>query len=909
MDSGVITFAILGLGSGAAYALLAQGLILIYRGSGVLNFAQGAFAMTGAYIFYEFQVQHGVSFGVAFCVSVVLTALLAAATQFIIMGPLRRASSLARLIATLGILAVLDAVGTIRYGSNLVEVPSELPQTLVHIFGTTISADRLWLLLIAVSLTAVLYSLVRFTTFGLAISAAAENRRAASTLGWSPSILAISTWAAGGALAGAAGIFIAPLSGLEVENLTLLVIPALAAALFGGFSSFPLTLCAALAIGILQSEMARYVTTPGLSDAMPFFVIMLVLLVRGKALPLRGEVLDRLPRLGTGAPNRVLLVAAVAICAIGMLTVFPQGLTIAITIQLGFGLVLLSVVVVTGYAGQVSLAQFALAGMGAFIAGRLVAVVHVPFALAMLAGVVGAGLFGLLFALPALRTRGVNLAVVTLGLGLAVQEILFDNAAYTGGNAGTTVGPASFLGIGIDPILTPARYGIFCLAMFVVASLMVANVRRGRVGRRLVAIRTNERAAASMGVSVFGSKLFAFAFGSAIAGLGGILIAFANYAIVYSNFDPLTSINAVVDSVIGGIGYVTGPIAGSGLYQGGIGSYVLDRFGGLDEWLPLIGGVLLLGTLLLNQDGIVGEISSGRGDPVTRFLAKKLRPRRRPSAELLGAGDGDRVEAESGARAGLTATDVTVRFGGVLALSDASVSVKPGEIVGLIGPNGAGKTTLIDAITGFVRPSAGRIELDGADIGKLGPHERARCGIGRSWQSLELFEDLTVFENLQAAADPRDRRAYATNLLASGKRALTRSGVDAVTEFGLTDCLDQYPEALPYGRRRLVSIARAAAARPSVLLLDEPAAGLDEAETSECARLIRRLADEWQLAVLLVEHDMNMVMEISDRLVVLNFGRVIAAGDTEDVRQHPDVIAAYLGASDDASSLREADPR
>jgi sulfate-transporting ATPase len=537
-----------------------------------------------------------------------------------------------------------------------------------------------------------------------------------------------------------------------------------------------------------------------------------------------------------------------------------------------------------------------------------VAVYHLPFALALLAGVVGAALIGMLFALPALRTRGVNLAVVTLGLGFTIQAVILSNTNLTGGALGTTVGPASFLGINIDPIRYPQRYAIFCLIWFVIAALIVANVRRSRVGRRLVAIRTNERAASSIGVSVFGSKMFAFGLSSAIAGLGGILLGFQSYAIVYSNFDPITSINLVSWTVLSGVGYVIAAALGSGFYPGGIFTYVLDHWGSLDEWLPLIGGVSVLVTIVLNPDGIVGQFAAGKVDPVTGYLTRTYRRHRDTRAaakhapitkplDTAGVTEVERVHPAT-----LQVDDVTVRFGGVVALSSVGLEVQPGEVLGLIGPNGAGKTTLIDAVTGFVRPTSGRVMLDGRALDRMSVHQRARIGISRSWQSLELFEDLTVLENLRASSDTRDWMAYLTNLFVTGNRPLPAAAAAAVEEFQLSQYLGDMPSTLPYGRRRLVSIARAVSARPSILLLDEPAAGLDDAETRELSRMIRRLAEVWGIGILLVEHEMSLVMSVCDRLVVLDFGRKIAEGTPEQLRKDPVVIDAYLGEDSEVST-------
>jgi len=243
----------------------------------------------------------------------------------------------------------------------------------------------------------------------------------------------------------------------------------------------------------------------------------------------------------------------------------------------------------------------------------------------------------------------------------------------------------------------------------------------------------------------------------------------------------------------------------------------------------------------------------------------------------------------------LEVRDLTVKYGGVTAVDDVSLTVQPGRVTGLIGPNGAGKTTFIDGVTGFTGLSGGTLWLDGEDITRWPVARRARAGVGRSFQSLELFEDVTVLDNLRVASDPRDRLAYVRDLVWPVNPPLRTEVVSAIHDFGLEDDLEREVQDLAYGKRRLLAIARAVATRPSVLLLDEPAAGLGDAETSELARLVRRLADDWGMAILLVEHDMSFVMSVCDELVVLDFGRRIAEGMPEMVRREPAVVTAYLG--------------
>jgi ABC-type branched-subunit amino acid transport system ATPase component/branched-subunit amino acid ABC-type transport system permease component len=884
----MVEFFLLGLGAGAVYALIGQGIVLIYRGSGVLNLAQGAMAMLAAYVSVVLEVSHGWSKILAIAVSIALVTLIGMVFDSFIIRRIRKASPLTRLTATLGLFLVIYAFALLAWPNLPAVVPSLFPQGPIRVLGGIVPQNQIWTLGAAVILTIGLWALWRFSRIGWIAEAVAENERAVSALGWSTRAISLGTWACGSALAAVAGILIAPITQLNVDTISLIVVPGLAAALIGGFRSFPLTLLGGLGIGAAQSEVGDYVHITGASSALPFLIIAGVLVVAGSSLPLRGYVFDRPPSVGTGRIRPKFVLGSTVAAIGGLLIITSPDWLSAIAATFAIAVILLSVVVIVGYGGQLSLAQFALAGLGALLTAQLVANGHWPFVPALVVGVLGAAGAGLVVALPALRTRGVNLAVVTLGLGVAIEAAIFNQNTLAGGIDGLNVSGQTIFGWSIDGVAHPGHYAVFAVIIFVVAALFVANLRRGQSGRRLLAVRDNERAAAAAGINVYAMKLQAFAVSGALAGLGGIVLSFQSSSVTFLGYTPLNSILAVATTVIGGVGYIFGSLIGAQLWAPSWGSIISLHWSSVNEYLPLIGGALLLVNLVAANEGIaetlIGPFNS---------LARKFR---RTRVEGLPATHSDALEGEFGRVVPkvLDVKDLTVRFGGVVAVNSVSLNLQPGRVLGLIGPNGAGKTSLMDAVTGFVN-STGGVSIDGRSIARMAPYRRARAGMTRSFQALELFPDLTVFDNLLAASEHDGIGAWIRDLLYPRKRKLSTAAAAAVDEFKLSDCLDRKPQELPFGQRRLVAIARALASEPSIVLLDEPVAGLDESETTEFGKLVRRLADRWGMAILVIEHDMGFIMDVCDEIVVMDFGKLIAQGTPAEIRSDQSARIAYLG--------------
>jgi ABC-type branched-subunit amino acid transport system ATPase component/ABC-type branched-subunit amino acid transport system permease subunit len=901
-----VQFALLGLATGALTALVALSLVIVHRVSGVLNFAAAALGGIGAFVCYSLRDDFGWPTPLAVAAGLVVGVLLGLLT-YVVMAILRNTSLLSRLIATLALLSSAESLMLLLWSNQLSQPNSILPtHNLVLGSSIRIGEDRLILIGIALVLALVLWAVYSKLLFGLATSAVSENRRVAAIAGWAPARIELVNYLIAGFLSALAAILLAPIVTLNAAILSVTVLSALAAALVGRFSSFGATVGAALIIGVLQSELSLFqpdiartwrVSTQsltGLPQAVPLLIILVVAVASGRARPIRGEMNARLPLPGSGRVARVPLVLAIAIGAV--LVFSAPSYSDALMTTFGIGIIIASVVVVSGYAGQLSLCQYALAGFGAWAAARSASSLGVPFLVALLIGVVAATAVGVLVALPAIRTRGVTLAIVTLALSLVFSALIFDNPSMTGGFEGIVVKSPEILGFHFDPTLQPQRYAALMLVTLVLVCLMVANLRRGTTGRKMIAVRSNERAAAGLGINVVGIKVYAFAVGAGIAGLGGELIAFQQSNVQFTSFDVFGSILLVQYGVIGGLGWVSGVVGGAtaapGALVSAITNNVLPNLNNVDAWLAIVSGVGVIQLLRQAPDGLA-SIWALNARRLTRWFKPQAGQAPMPEATVRLSASTTSGPFRRG-RA-LDVRSVSVSFGGIIAVDDVSFEVAPGEVVGLIGPNGAGKTTLLDLITGFTRLTSGSILLDGTDISQWSPERRARAGISRSWQSVELFDELTVSDNLRVADDIRSRRYFVRDLFLPDHSTLSPFAESVVDDLGLRTVLGQRPQALSLGTIKLVGIARTIIANPGIVLLDEPAAGLDERERRELADVIRQIADRHGVAIVVVEHDMALILNTCDRIIVLDFGQKIADGSATVVQSDDRVIQAYLG--------------
>ncbi|MGB3734177.1 MAG: ABC transporter permease [Ilumatobacter sp.] len=671
-----------GLGIGALYAMLAAGLVVSYKGSGVINFAHGAIAMYGVVTFdaawnrgeiflpwVDILPTHTLNLPVritlasdgtgafipALIVALLMAAFIGLAVHFLVFRPLRNAAPLGKVVASVGLLLYLQGVALLNFGTSFPQPRSVVPDEVMQNFlgmGKPFTRGTLYVVGFAILFGLVLWAGYRFTRFGLATRAAAGNEKGAVLLGYSPQTLAAINWVIASVTATLAVIIAGPIQGqLTPIGLSALIVPALAASLIGGLRSVPIAVAGGLALGSIENLLRAnkadwFDVTPltwienGVDKAVPLIVIIIVLVLRGKGLPTREAVEEkRLPL--APHPKRMWEHALVWITLItlmayvfensGTRTRFANGIQNGLTITI----VMLSIVLLTGYIGQISLMQMSFAGVAAFITARMMAdgvgrgssLVPVtgpglPWPLAGAIGIGAAVLVGVVVGLPAVRIRGVQLAVVTIATAIAIQALYLENEVITQLRAGIPayVREPTFFGADIGARSERAQnenplFALFGGVVLALTAIGIANLRRTGVGRRFLAVRANERAAASAGINVARTKLLAFAMSAGIAGIGGVMIGFRQVEVSSANFLYGFSLAVLATAFLAGITSINGAILAGMLLSAGalipaFGTYMLGD-AGLESFLPVITGMGIIVTAIIHPEGIAPFFGDG----------------------------------------------------------------------------------------------------------------------------------------------------------------------------------------------------------------------------------------------------------------------------------------------------------
>jgi branched-chain amino acid transport system permease protein len=563
----------------------------------------------------------------------------------------------------------------------------------------------------------------------------------------------------------------------------------------------------------------------------------------------------------------------------------------AVMLFLIYALVALGLNLLVGLVGLVSLGQAGLYALGAYTVAILATRTGASFPLAMMGAIAVTAAAGVALSYPTVRVRGVYLAVVTIAFGLIVQNVAIDWRTLTGGTLGISNIPRIDLGTG--PLDTTGLYWLIAVIAFL-GFVLHHNLMHSRIGSAMRAVSQSETASRALGIDPTRQRVLAFVLSSVFAGIAGGLYAYLNRYVNPDTFSFSDSIRFLLMVILGGAGTTFGPLIGAGIL-----TWIPNLLQAFGKWQLFVYGALLASVIFFLPKGIVGSVCD-------LWLRWRLRGNQAVRQADAWPKPSAGVDALLGVRATvrgpvLQTHDLTIRFGGLSAVSGVTVDIERATVHAIIGPNGAGKTTLLNALSGFYAPTEGRVTLLQDEVGGRSSVQIARGGLTRTFQNTELFPEMTVEENVRVAFHARSRCGFFSTVLRlpafHSEERLQRERAALLLDYvGLAAYRDEIAANLAFGHQRRLEIARALALSPEILLLDEPAAGLTHAEIDELIALIRDLK-RLGMTVVLVEHHVDMIMSVSDHVTVLDYGEVIASGAPGVVREDPRVIEAYFGAS------------
>jgi ABC-type branched-subunit amino acid transport system ATPase component/ABC-type branched-subunit amino acid transport system permease subunit len=905
---------LLGTIIGSTYGLLAVGLVLIYRTNRIINFAHGQVGAFGAAFFGIEVVKWHIPYWIAFLPALVVAAAVAGLAEAAVVRRLRKAPAIMSVVATLGVGQFLVlfayAINSQAGAGSAYPKPSFLPEFRVGALLVTTAYSGMLLLSPVVVLAVGLF--LKFSRYGTGIRASAANPEAARMSGIFSARMSTLAWGIAGSLAAFAAILKQPTEGFTSGDSfgpSLLLI-ALTGAVLARMQSLPIAMISGVGIGIIEQLLLWNYAQSGLVQLVLFFIILGALVLQRQRVGRAEEkgswaavqAARPLPQAIRRLPSVRLLGPTLGILALTFFAVLPQGISNANSVKLtgsmGFIIIGLSVGIVTGLGGQLSLGQFALGAVGAFASYEVSRRTGNFFESFLYAGL-AAALVSVLIGIPALRIKGLLLTVTTLSFALVLPSYLLQQDFLLG--TGKDPGRPLINGYAFE---SGRSYYYIGLGSLLFALLLARNIRRGGLGRRLLAVRDNEDAARAFTVPASTVKLQGFALAGFLAGIGGAMYGHSLSLISASSFPTGASVDVVVMTVIGGIGLLSGPFLGAAIVQGA-------------TFLPLDSAGLAataLGQLLIIMylPGGLGSLVAPVRDRVANALA------RRAGLDVDAVYAAERGFNESGTGSGvapaltiprqrkqiasrplLEVVGLRKSFGGVRAVRGVSFEVRHGETLGLIGPNGAGKTTTFELVAGFTRVDEGTVRYAGKDITGLGPEARGHLGLIRSFQDAALFPTLTVLECVELALERVEPTRLVPSLLGlrGAERRKRQKAESLVAWMGLERYRASQIQELSTGTRRITEIACLVALQPQMLLLDEPSSGVAQKETEALAKLIVRLKAELGLTLVMIEHDIPLIMALADRIVCMADGEVIAAGTPDIVRHDPAVVEAYLGGS------------
>ena len=916
-----LPFIVIGLSTGAVYGLAGMGLVLTYKTSGIFSFGYGAVAALGAFCFYFLNTEHNMAWMWAALISVgIFGPLLGLVLEFQA-RTLAAASETIKVVATVGLILIAEAIGELWHPLNEPTFPNFLPQSTVDLLGVNVTWEQIIVFVFCLAASAVLFWFFQSVRLGVVMRGVVDNPDLVSMSGDDPVRVRRWAWIIGTVFAVIAGLFVAPDQPLDGITLATVVFAAFGAAAIGFFTNLPLTFAGGLMIGVAGALADKYSATiswiGGLPASLPFLILFVVLIVTPPRRLAQRRLLTQLHvRRTYHAPVPVRLAAGGV--AVALLAVVPNIASTNLVLWSGAlidMILFLSLGLLVRHSGQISLCQLAFAAIGAAAFGHFAASDHMPWLLALVLASLVAVPVGALIAIPAVRVSGVFLALATLGFGILAQDIFYTQSYMFGPTTLGIADPRPQISIGGWHLYTDQGFYYLLLLIVILVVVTVTALSGGRLGRLLEAMADSPLALETQGATSSVLKVIVFCIASAMASMAGALTGMLYHYSVGTYFEPFNSIYIVVIvvvvtignpwyAVIGAITYAVIP----GYIQGATTNSVLLLFFGFVAATAAYS--TRSGTTPAALRGFLDRLGGhkpapaapGAAEPFAAAVATAKKRDARPAESA------DSAAASTVAREGLVLRDLHVHFGGVKAVNGVSVEAPTGVITGLIGPNGAGKTTLFNACSGLTLPTSGRVFFHGVDVSREGPASRARRGLGRTFQRPELFNSLTVRQNV---AIGREASMGGRNPLAQvfgSRRAnqLIASVVDeALTLTGTGRIADNQVGLLTIGQRRLVELARALAGPFDTLLLDEPSAGLDGHETKQFGRVLKTVVAERGCGIFLVEHDMALVREICDYVHVLDFGQLIFKGTAEEMQSSDKVRAAYLGDASTAVGASE----
>ncbi|UDY34906.1 ABC transporter permease subunit [Dermatobacter hominis] len=940
MTAAILTRQLLlnGLVDGLVFGLLAMALVLVYRSSRVINFAVSNIGLVGASLLALLVVQWDVPFWIALPVSLGAGTLFSVVVELTVIRRLFNAPRVIVVVATVGVAALSQAVAAALpdVDDTSARFPAALTSVWEDVAGLRITGAQLTIIVVVPLVALGLGWFLERTAIGKAVRAAAVNPDLARLSGVNPKTVSTVVWAIAGLL-GTVSIVLIAGQGSGAASIAALgpttLSRALVAAVIARMTSFRIALLAGIAIGLGQAILGfNYPSEVGLADVMLLVVVLIAVALQARGTRAGTASLSFAPRARPVPPELRTLWWARNLDRIGALTLLAAAVVVCLVVDqpsrlvlyaviASFAIVASSLTVLTGWAGQLSLGQMAFAGIGALVAAAFtrglslhvgvgsfeafaIELYGVPFALSIVIAAGVTSVLAVLLGWGAIRVRGLLLAPVTFVFALAAQQYLFRQDVLTGGSGGTVSFPRGTL-LGLD-LRDQRTYLLVVVAILAVVLGGLGVLRRSGFGRSVVAARDNPVAAAGYTVSPPSVRLRAFALSGALAGLGGALLAGAAQSINIRDETWLvaTSLLLVAMVVVGGLGSIIGPVLGA-LWIVGLPTFFPDN-----DLVPLLTSSLGLLIVLLylpgglmqvvwwGRDAILDRAARGR-EPVAAAARRDVAVPRRA----------ERSERDP-ARPVLEVHGARVRFGGVLAVDGVDLAVHPGEVLGLIGTNGAGKSTLMDVVCGVVSAD-GTVTVLGQDVSRSSAWQRARLGLGRTHQAAVLFPELTVRQCVEVALESRGRTGVTSTALLlpharRRERARRAEATDVIDLLGLGRYAEVQVGNLSTGTRRIVELAGLVALDARVMCLDEPTAGVAQRETEAFGPLILELRRELDASVLVIEHDMPLITGISDRIVCMEAGRVIAEGTPHAVRNDPLVVASYLGT--DARSIERSGP-